>query len=282
LGLRILSGVDESDQHLSFEDRRNKFESLLKGSHFPPANGTYEVLRRLTGIAEGSELVGKTPIESNQEFLNAISFKKGCYLGQELTARTHFTGVIRKRIMPILLVDTHIEVPKPWVVAHRLQHSNSEEEDPSSPPLPRLSSSGAGAMMVTTTDALKGTPAKSSSSSHEEQDMLGTKDFMEHPELDNFFETLGTTVTKGEKIIDKKNGKTIGVVISSPVPGTSVALAQMRLEYVGLLNGKNDSRWERTTKVVVGESKREFRLLPYLPLWWPDIDSSNGKEIQPE
>lgn len=29
-----------------------------------------------------------------------VSFLKGCYIGQELTARTHHTGVIRKRIMP--------------------------------------------------------------------------------------------------------------------------------------------------------------------------------------
>ena len=32
-----------------------------------------------------------------------VSFNKGCYLGQELTARTHHTGVVRKRVMPIAL-----------------------------------------------------------------------------------------------------------------------------------------------------------------------------------
>ena len=31
----------------------------------------------------------------------SVSFQKGCYIGQELTARTHHTGVIRKRIMPL-------------------------------------------------------------------------------------------------------------------------------------------------------------------------------------
>lgn len=29
-----------------------------------------------------------------------VSFEKGCYLGQELTARTHFQGVLRKRVWP--------------------------------------------------------------------------------------------------------------------------------------------------------------------------------------
>lgn len=33
--------------------------------------------------------------------LNAISFDKGCYVGQELVARTHHRGVIRKRLLPL-------------------------------------------------------------------------------------------------------------------------------------------------------------------------------------
>ena len=30
----------------------------------------------------------------------SVSFHKGCYIGQELTARTYHTGVIRKRVVP--------------------------------------------------------------------------------------------------------------------------------------------------------------------------------------
>lgn len=30
------------------------------------------------------------PLESNLDLVGSISFAKGCYVGQELTARTHF------------------------------------------------------------------------------------------------------------------------------------------------------------------------------------------------
>ena len=32
-----------------------------------------------------------------------MDFRKGCYVGQELTVRTYHTGVVRKRILPVLL-----------------------------------------------------------------------------------------------------------------------------------------------------------------------------------
>ena len=42
-------------------------------------------------------------MEYNLDGLHGISFTKGCYVGQELVARTHFRGAVRKRLMPVVL-----------------------------------------------------------------------------------------------------------------------------------------------------------------------------------
>ncbi|CAN6166469.1 unnamed protein product [Urochloa humidicola] len=68
----------------------------------------YQLWRIENGIAEGSTEIPKgeaIPLEYNLAGLNAISFEKGCYIGQELIARTHHRGVIRKRLMPMKFVD---------------------------------------------------------------------------------------------------------------------------------------------------------------------------------
>ncbi len=40
-------------------------------------------------------------LECNFVPMNAVSFTKGCYIGQELIARTHHTGMVRKCLVPI-------------------------------------------------------------------------------------------------------------------------------------------------------------------------------------
>ncbi len=48
--------------------------------------------------------------EFNFDNLNAIDYTKGCYIGQELTARTHHTGQIRKKIFHATISDlTEVE-----------------------------------------------------------------------------------------------------------------------------------------------------------------------------
>ncbi|EPS32484.1 putative transferase caf17 [Penicillium oxalicum] len=88
------------------EDLRSHLpdESQLAGSEVDL--DSYIVRRILHGIAEGQgEIIRESalPLESNMDLGRAIDFRKGCYVGQELTIRTHHTGVVRKRILPVQL-----------------------------------------------------------------------------------------------------------------------------------------------------------------------------------
>lgn len=42
-----------------------------------------------------------TLIEANYDRLGGIDFKKGCYVGQEVTARMHYRGLAKKRLVPL-------------------------------------------------------------------------------------------------------------------------------------------------------------------------------------
>ena len=44
-------------------------------------------------------------IECNFEKLNGIDFKKGCYVGQEITSRINLRNKLSKRLLPIQLID---------------------------------------------------------------------------------------------------------------------------------------------------------------------------------
>lgn len=316
LGMRILSVGPEamgssSDEkgsdvsvatELNNRAKRTNHFSQLMNNFFPHAPGTYSVLRKLSGIAEGSELTAKTALECNQEFLNAISFNKGCYLGQELTARSQFTGVIRKRIVPVMIVETDMEVPRPWIMASMIQELGekdgmekifglTKEESETAketdlelagyipPPLPRMSASGAGTLI----SMMMGSVASSEQSNPQEGEEENPEAKEQELELQKLREEgeklqkeISELATPGASIVDKKDGKTIGKVISSPAPGTTVLLAQMRLDRLGLL-GKTE-KWSRTNKILIGDGSKEYRYLPYLPLWWPEIDTETGKE----
>ncbi len=64
----------------------------------------YENLRLSLGVPDGAHdmIIDKSiPLEWGMDELNAISWDKGCYLGQELTARSRYVGQVRKRAFPI-------------------------------------------------------------------------------------------------------------------------------------------------------------------------------------
>ncbi|XP_074103756.1 putative transferase CAF17 homolog, mitochondrial [Cotesia typhae] len=103
LGYRILSNVNITQEKIRHH--------LIPGISIDENSPNYQEIRYRLGIAEGSMDLppGKAfPLEANGDYLHGISFHKGCYIGQELTARTHHTGVVRKRLMS-LIFDESIE-----------------------------------------------------------------------------------------------------------------------------------------------------------------------------
>ena len=70
---------------------------------------SYDVLRLSLGVPDGSRdlIVDKSILlESGFDELNGIDWKKGCYMGQELTARTKYRGLVRKRLLPVEIEGT--------------------------------------------------------------------------------------------------------------------------------------------------------------------------------
>ena len=66
----------------------------------------YTIRRYLRGVPEGQVEIpwnNSLPMNHNFDIMGGIDFKKGCYIGQELTIRTHHTGVVRRRILPVAL-----------------------------------------------------------------------------------------------------------------------------------------------------------------------------------
>jgi folate-binding protein YgfZ len=79
--------------------------ALLAGRDFAEAPlAAYDSLRLALGVPDGSRdlIVEKALLlENGFDELNGVDWKKGCYMGQELTARTKYRALIRKRLFPV-------------------------------------------------------------------------------------------------------------------------------------------------------------------------------------
>ena len=81
--------------------------SFLEQAGFSPGNpADYERHRIALGAPDGSrdmEVGRATLMECGFEALNGVDFEKGCYVGQELTARTKHRGLVRRRLAVVTL-----------------------------------------------------------------------------------------------------------------------------------------------------------------------------------
>ncbi|WP_026986197.1 CAF17-like 4Fe-4S cluster assembly/insertion protein YgfZ [Fodinicurvata fenggangensis] len=94
IGLRLVAPKTQTDQLLS---------------ELEAETGTredYDVQRIALGLPDGSrdmEAERATLLENGFDELGGVDWQKGCYMGQELTARTKYRGLVKKRLMPVKL-----------------------------------------------------------------------------------------------------------------------------------------------------------------------------------
>jgi hypothetical protein len=104
LGVRIIAPGEEAAG--LFEARG------FSGDHF----AEWDRLRMAEGVPDGSRdmMVDKAILlENGFDELGGVAWDKGCYMGQELTARTKYRGLIKKRLLPVRLDGP---VPEPGTI----------------------------------------------------------------------------------------------------------------------------------------------------------------------
>ena len=91
---------------------RDAVEGTITELGFAVASlGDYDRQRMALGVPEGSrdlEVERSILLENGFEELHGVDWDKGCFMGQELTARTKYRALIKKRLMPV-----EIEGPTP-------------------------------------------------------------------------------------------------------------------------------------------------------------------------
>jgi folate-binding protein YgfZ len=84
---------------------RDRLDEALAGFTSAPL-ADYDRHRRRLGVPEsGDDLVIEKSIllENGIDELNGVDWQKGCYVGQELTARTKYRALIKKRLLPVAI-----------------------------------------------------------------------------------------------------------------------------------------------------------------------------------
>jgi folate-binding protein YgfZ len=87
-----------------------------------PANATaedWDLVRLKAGLPDGSrdmESDRSVLLEGGFDELGGVSWTKGCYMGQELTARTKYRGLLKRRLVPVRVTGP---LPPPGTIIER-------------------------------------------------------------------------------------------------------------------------------------------------------------------
>ncbi|MFC4351103.1 YgfZ/GcvT domain-containing protein [Fodinicurvata halophila] len=110
----LLRDPRHADVGLRLIAPRAKSAELLKELGTAPGErDDYESRRIALGIPDGSrdmEIEKAVLLENGFDELGGVDWQKGCFMGQELTARTKYRGLVKKRLLPV-----EVEGPLPEV-----------------------------------------------------------------------------------------------------------------------------------------------------------------------
>lgn len=108
-------GVVFDDPRLAALGKRAIVDAGFGGFDMPTVDeSAYTRVRIVNGVPDGSDFDDTPlPLDLALHLLRGVSFNKGCYLGQELTARSHFTGVLRKRVTPVAVLPVGADTVSP-------------------------------------------------------------------------------------------------------------------------------------------------------------------------
>ncbi len=100
-------GVSPAEVPGGFRDPRSPdLGWRMIGTPPPEEAEGYDAARIALGLADSEADLGSGeffPHEANLDQLGGVSFKKGCYVGQEIVSRMEHRGTARSRILPVAL-----------------------------------------------------------------------------------------------------------------------------------------------------------------------------------
>ena len=105
------------DLWLPSSGRAGAWEALVAAGAVPVNTETMEVLRVEAGLAAWGHELDETVLLPEAGLNDAVSYTKGCYIGQEIVARIAARGHTNRALRPILMAED-AAVPKPGDTLH--------------------------------------------------------------------------------------------------------------------------------------------------------------------
>jgi folate-binding protein YgfZ len=98
---------------------RERLEAIAAAGFTLADRVAYDRLRLSLGVPDGSRdlpIEKALLLENGFDELNGVDWKKGCYVGQEVTARMKYRALVRKRLLPVRLEGAAPEPGTPVVL----------------------------------------------------------------------------------------------------------------------------------------------------------------------